>query len=244
MDELLSYLLVQIVEPQINTPTDVITWSNKTQQFPPITNTLRMILHRAIRDGHQDLFLDVLDLIEISEEQADNDSVIIMQQCEQVLYSLCINNDHGLNELLTQMEVNPSWGDFLLLKSLIERCLVNGTVAHLEKLLRTIDAEGIALGVDANLISTSVQMQTFQETGQSNKAVQLFEERRTLGTGRLDAKWAKVLYLALRVYKDIGDIESTKTIYEELVDFDSLSVELRVNLLWTMGIVLFEHFLV
>ena len=37
MDELLSYLLVQIVEPQINTPTDVITWSNKTQQFPPIT---------------------------------------------------------------------------------------------------------------------------------------------------------------------------------------------------------------
>ena len=200
-----------------------------------------MILHRAIRDGRQDLFLDVLDLIEISEERADNDSVIIMQQCEQVLYSLCINNDHGLNELLTQMEVNPSWGDFLLLKSLIERCLVNGTVAHLEKLLRTIDAEGIALGVDANLISTSVQMQTFQETGQSNKAVQLFEERRTLGTGRLDAKWAKVLYLALRVYKDIGDIESTKTIYEELVDFESLSMELRVNLLWVMGLILFEQ---
>ena len=51
-------------------------------------------------------------------------------------------------------------------------------------------------------------MKTFQDTGQSNKAVQLFEERRTLGTRTLDAKWAKVLYLALCVYKDIGDIES------------------------------------
>ena len=90
-------------------------------------------------------------------KQIENESLIIMQQCEQVLYSLCINNDHGLNDLLKQMEVNPSWGDFLLLKSLIERCLVNGTVAHLEMLLRTVNAEGIALGIDANLISISVK---------------------------------------------------------------------------------------
>tara|TARA_B100000925_G_C21978000_1_gene460995 strand:- start:172 stop:1608 length:1437 start_codon:yes stop_codon:yes gene_type:complete len=200
-----------------------------------------MILHRAIRDGRQDLFLDLLDLIEISEEQIDNESLIIMQQCEQVLYSLCINNDHGLNDLLKQMEVNPSWGDFLLLKSLIERCLVNGTVAHLEMLLRTVNAEGIALGIDANLISISVQMQTFQEIGQSDKAVQLFEERRFIGEGRLDSKWAQVLYLALRVYKDIGDIESVKMIYEDLVEFKSLSMELRVNLLWLMGLILFEQ---
>ena len=39
------------------------------------------------------------------KSEADNDSIIIMQQCEQVLYSLCINNDHGLNDLLKQMEV-------------------------------------------------------------------------------------------------------------------------------------------
>ena len=66
-----------------------------------------------------------------------------MQQCFRVMYSLCINNDPFLEKLLQLLESNPSWGDRLLVQQLLEHCLMNGVLEHVDILMNTIESLGM-----------------------------------------------------------------------------------------------------
>ncbi len=241
MDELLSYLLAQILEPKISSADDVLQWSEKAQHFTPIIDAVRIVLQRTIRDGREHLYLDTLDLIDVTEGQMEPSSLLIMQQCVRVMYNLCINNDPNLNKLLERLEANPSWGDLLLIQQLIELCLVNGVLDYMDILLETAEREGTALGGDAEIVALRLQLKSFFKMGKYKIASDLFASRMNLGIGRDDALWADILYFAIRVNKSIGRIDTAIDLYERVIGFDTLTVLLRSELMWQMGLIHFEQ---
>ena len=73
------------------------------------------------------------------------------------------------------------------------------------------------------------------------KLPRIYTSLMALGTGREDALWADVLYFTIRANKSIGQIETAIELYDHVIGFDSLTVLLKSELMWQMGLIHFEQ---